>query len=107
MNGIKLTKTLSALFLSAALAVTVYSPLSLASAPVKDVKQAFVTSMININTADVQSLISLPGIGPKKAQQILSYRKLNGNFKRVEELSNVKGIGPKMLAKIAGKISVK
>jgi len=55
---------------------------------------------LNINTADKDQLIALPGIGPKAAEAILAYRKDNGNFKSVEELTKVKGIGDKTLEKI-------
>lgn len=55
---------------------------------------------LNINTADKEQLVALPGIGPKAAEAILAYRKDNGNFKSVEELTKVKGIGDKTLEKI-------
>lgn len=55
---------------------------------------------VNINTADKEQLIALPGIGPKTAEAIVAYRKENGNFKSLEELTKVKGIGDKTLEKI-------
>lgn len=48
---------------------------------------------ININTADVNTLTDVPGIGMVIAKRIVDYRELNGNFKSVDELINVKGIG--------------
>lgn len=48
---------------------------------------------ININTADVQELTRLKGIGEKKAEAIVSWRKENGGFKTVDQLMEVKGIG--------------
>lgn len=48
---------------------------------------------ININTADVQELTKLKGIGEKKAEAIVAWRKENGNFKTVDQLVEVKGIG--------------
>jgi len=48
---------------------------------------------VNINTATVDELKSLPGVGPAKAAVIVEYRSRNGNFKSVEELKQVKGIG--------------
>ena len=48
---------------------------------------------VNVNTATVEELKSLPGIGPSKAAAIVEYRSRNGNFKSVEELKQVKGIG--------------
>jgi competence protein ComEA len=55
---------------------------------------------VNINTADKEMLILLPGIGPVGAEAILAYRKDNGNFKSVDELTKVKGIGDKTLEKL-------
>jgi len=70
----------------------------------------FVTSAIagiNINTADLATLESLPGIGQKKAQAIIDYRADKGNFNSVEDLTAVKGIGEKLLAKIKELVEVK
>jgi competence protein ComEA len=55
---------------------------------------------ININTADVKALETLPGIGAAKAQAIVDYRTAHGNFKSIDELKNVKGIGDKVLEQI-------
>jgi len=65
-----------------------------------------VVSIVNINTADLETLSSLPGIGPKKAESIIEYRELNGNFQSVDELANVKGIGERMVEKLAQRVSV-
>lgn len=53
---------------------------------------------ININTASVQELTKLKGIGEKKAEAIVAWRKENGNFNTVEQLLEVKGIGEATLA---------
>ena len=53
---------------------------------------------ININTADVQTLTKLKGVGPKKAEAIVAWREANGDFKTVDQLLDVKGIGEATLA---------
>ena len=48
---------------------------------------------ININTADLYTLMSLPGIGETLSNRIIAYREDNGNFQSIEDLMNVNGIG--------------
>ena len=48
---------------------------------------------IDINTADAETLMLLPGIGEKRAQDIIAYRAANGPFRIPEDLTKVKGIG--------------
>lgn len=55
---------------------------------------------VNINTATVQQLTALPGVGEKLAGRIVDYRQKAGVFKSVSELMNVQGIGEKNLARI-------
>ncbi len=55
---------------------------------------------INVNTASVEELASLPDIGPTTAQKIVTYRETNGPFQSVSDLNNVSGIGSATLAKI-------
>lgn len=52
---------------------------------------------IDINTATIDDLLSLPGIGPSKANAIVDYRTQIGGFTNVDQLAEVKGIGPKTL----------
>ncbi len=52
---------------------------------------------ININTATLALLQTLPGIGPVLAQRILDYRQEHGPFSSLHELTNVSGIGEKVL----------
>lgn len=49
--------------------------------------------VVNINTADLEALASLPGIGETLAQRILNYREAHGSFSCAEALMNVDGIG--------------
>lgn len=55
---------------------------------------------VNINTADITALESLPGIGPSLAQRIVDYRQAHGPFARIEDIEEVSGIGPATFAKI-------
>jgi len=62
---------------------------------------------ININTATVEELDTLPGIGPSIAQRIVEYRQANGPFKRIEDLTNVRGIGASLFDQIKDKLTVR
>lgn len=62
--------------------------------------------IININTADVDTLTKLTGIGESKAKDIINYRNQNGLFKSIEEIKNVSGIGDSTYSKIKDQITV-
>jgi len=61
---------------------------------------------ININTADMETLMKLHGIGEVKARAIIEYRERNGPFKSADEIKNVKGIGEATFQKIKDRIIV-
>jgi competence protein ComEA len=93
--------TLSAILLLAPLAYAAPQQPSAAS----EAKAASVPT-VNINTATVEQLDKLPGIGPKVAARIIEHRQKNGPFKKVEELMNVKGIGEKSFLKLKSQVTV-
>lgn len=64
------------------------------------------TSKISINTATIEELMNISGIGESKAKAIVSYRNENGHFKKIEDIMQVSGIGEKMFEKIKEFITV-
>jgi competence ComEA-like helix-hairpin-helix protein len=64
------------------------------------------STLVNINTATVQELDGLPGIGEHMAQRIVEYRQKNGPFKRLEDLMGVRGIGEKNFLKLKPLITI-
>ena len=68
----------------------------LSQAPIPQKKEVGKEGKVNINTATVEELKTLKGIGEKKAEAIIEYRKQNGSFKNKEELMKVRGIGKKL-----------
>ncbi|MBP3597064.1 MAG: helix-hairpin-helix domain-containing protein [Clostridia bacterium] len=62
---------------------------------------------ININTATISELITLPGIGNSTAEKIINYRNENGKFKSIEDIKNVSGIGESKYKQLSGYINVK
>jgi competence protein ComEA len=63
-------------------------------------------SIVNINTATVDELDSLPGVGPATAQAIVDYRTEHGRFRSVEGLLEVRGIGESKLAALRKRVRV-
>jgi competence protein ComEA len=61
---------------------------------------------VNLNTATVEQLETLPGIGKATAERILEYRQKNGAFKKIEDLMNVRGIGEKSFLRLKPLVTV-
>ncbi|MBN1197463.1 MAG: helix-hairpin-helix domain-containing protein [Candidatus Aminicenantes bacterium] len=91
-------KQILAMVLVAAMLVLVGAPLLEASTEAK--------TKVNINTAGLKELQTLPRIGEKVAQRIIDFRKKNGPFKRVEDLLKVKGIGEKTFRRFKDRITI-
>ena len=64
------------------------------------------TGPVNLNTATLEQLDALPGVGPATAQAILDYRAQHGRFRSVEELLEVRGIGDAKLADLRPRVRV-
>ena len=67
---------------------------------------ATATAPVNLNTATVEQLATIPGVGPRMAERIIDYRQKNGGFKKVEDLMNVSGVGEKSFLKMKPLITV-
>lgn len=64
------------------------------------------SGLVNINSADLSELETLPGVGPSTAQAIVDERTQNGPFSSPDDLMRVSGIGEKKFEKLKGKICV-
>jgi competence protein ComEA len=64
------------------------------------------TAKVNLNTATVEQLTTLPGVGPKLAGRIVEYRQKAGSFRSPQDLMNVKGIGEKNFQRIEAWLAV-
>ena len=65
-----------------------------------------VSGVVNINSATVDELMTLPNIGPKKAAAIIQFREENGSFSVVEDIMAVSGIGEKTFENLKDLITV-
>jgi competence protein ComEA len=62
---------------------------------------------LNLNTATITQLDSLPGVGPTKAAAILQYRQEHGPFNSVDELARVPGFGPAAISRLDQRLTVR
>jgi competence protein ComEA len=63
-------------------------------------------ALVNLNTATLEQLDGLPGVGPVTAQKILDWRTAHGAFTAIDELLEVDGIGEKTLADMAPRLTL-
>ena len=89
----------SALFLTAVMVIIFLVPGVMADSGAEMIS-------VNINTADLEELTTLPGIGASKASAIIDFRTEHGPFSKVDELWMVRGIGSGLLVKIQKHIRV-
>lgn len=82
------------------------APTTAATAAAETVPKETVSFPVNINTADVDTLTALPGIGQVLAERIVAYRRQNGSFRAIEEITKVEGIGEKKAEAILELITV-
>lgn len=83
-----------------------HQPTTTVAAPSGGAGLAGSTPIVNINRADADQLVTLPGIGPATAKAIITYREQRGGFSSVEDLVNVPGIGTGKLAAIRDLVTV-
>lgn len=67
----------------------------------------FAGEVININTADKETLMSITGIGESRADAIIAYRDQHGPFKSVDQLTEIKGVGQTLVEKNRDSLVVK
>ena len=87
-----------------AAAIAKITPLVMVKAPAPSTKPA---KKLDLNSATVEQLQELPGIGEAMAERIILYREEKGTIKRIDELKKVKGIGEKKFEKLKPHIEVK
>jgi competence protein ComEC len=65
-----------------------------------------ISGIVNINTATLEELMTLPNIGTDRASAIVAYRQQNGTFATIEDLDNVSGIGPATIVRLKTRVRV-
>ena len=98
-----MTRIMIAAIAAIALSAAVAGAQGRASAPKATATAA---APVNLNTATMDQLATIPGIGVKTAERIIAYREKNGGFKKIEDLMNVQGVGEKSFLKMKPLITV-
>jgi comEA protein len=88
------------------LALSSVSVLAQKAGPAAQKPGSVMTEKVNLNTATVEQLDTLPGIGPAMAKLIVEHRTKVGKFTRIEEIMNIKGVGEKKFQKIKDRLTV-
>lgn len=73
---------------------------------IKDEDKKIQTNKVSINTATIEELVQIDGIGEARAKAIIEYREANGNFEKLEDIKNVSGIGDSLFDKIKESITL-
>jgi competence protein ComEA len=79
---------------------------ALGAASSKKAPQATPDAPVDLNTATLKALITVPGIGEVMAERIVAWREEHGPFRRVEDLMKVKGVGEKTFEKLRPYVKV-
>ncbi len=97
-NGTRLARVLMPALFAAGIALAALPSLGDELAPL--------TGVVNVNTATVEELQLLPGIGEARARAVIAVRKQRGGFKSLEDLLQVKGIGEVGLDRLRPHVTV-
>lgn len=92
-----------ALILCLSISLAMVPPTAMAQ---RNSAQTSASDKVNLNTATVEELQVIPGIGPAMAKRVVEYRAKVGKFTKIEDILNVKGIGEKMFQKMKDRLTV-
>ena len=82
------------------------TPIALPSPTPAEAESSAPAGLVNLNTADAEELMTLPGIGETRAADIIAYRQANGPFRMVEQLTDVPGIGEGILVGLIDYVTI-
>ena len=98
LNGMRLARVLVPVLMAAGIALAAFPSLGDDRAPL--------TGVVNVNTATMEELQLLPGIGEARARAVITMRKEQGGFKSLNDLLQVKGIGEAGLDRLRPHLTV-